>query len=41
MTAVRNGGYDFGFATDGDADRIGAVDEKAILSIRTRFLSSF
>lgn len=27
MSKVKSGGYDFGFATDGDADRIGAVDE--------------
>ncbi len=28
MTEARQGGYDIGIATDGDADRIGAVDEK-------------
>ena len=26
--AMKSGGYNIGFATDGDADRIGAVDEK-------------
>lgn len=26
MTGVKNGGFDIGIATDGDADRIGAVD---------------
>jgi phosphomannomutase len=28
MAEARKGGYDIGIATDGDADRIGAVDEK-------------
>jgi alpha-D-glucose phosphate-specific phosphoglucomutase len=27
ITKVKNGNYDFAFATDGDADRIGTVDE--------------
>ena len=37
MRSVPDGGYDIGIATDGDADRIGAVDEKEILSIPTGF----
>lgn len=28
MSKVRDGGYDIGLATDGDADRLGAVDEE-------------
>ncbi|KJJ84994.1 phosphoglucosamine mutase [Candidatus Omnitrophus magneticus] len=28
MIRVKNGGYDIGVATDGDADRVGIVDEK-------------
>lgn len=28
LAGMRNGGYSFGFATDGDADRLGAVDEQ-------------
>ena len=39
---VTEGGYDAGFATDGDADRVGAVDRTGTvpLSTRTRFFRS-